>query len=875
MSSYLKTLEEKEKRLHRLLLLEARDRASNDIIYYINNSLYVFNPKVEPYHFKFHLFPFQKDLVYALKKAIEGRDEQGINDRLIEKCREMGATYTVLAVFFWFWRFIDGSNFLIGSRKEDYVDNRKSTQSGELSNKEESLFGKLEYFIFHLNPVMLPKGFDINKHLSYMSLKNPENGNVISGESSNQNFSRGGRQKAILLDEFAFWDNDCYNKDMEILTKDGWKLVAKVGLNDLVYSMNPETEEAELMPIINKQEVYAKKLIHFKSKSVDIMVTSNHKMLVKKRYWTGKRIFADKSPTSKLYFKRADKLIKQNHDFIPLVSEYIGGDNPKIIHGFEAKDWLEFLGWYISKGCFSNKPSNRRINISQRKTVNIENYKQIEALLRRMGIKIRYYNNSEFQISKGFLPTKAWNELICLGKANNKYIPREYLNANKVLLESLFDSLIKGDGCEHKRKNRVDKISYATTSYKLAGQVQEIAQKIGMRGSITKVDHTIKHPKWANLYVVNIGFKQNAHITALKREIIKYNEKAYCVTTPYHTLYVRRNGVASWCGNSAAWGSTADTTNCRIALTTPAIRPNTKAKRLRFGEEHEKIKVITLPYYLDPRKDKSWLDKERERRSTEDFAREIMINWEGSVKGKVYPEIKQAEVGKFPYDPMWSLFVSWDFGLDGVALGWWQINTYNGKLRLVDSYENSNKPIQFYYPLLNEPIDSQFEYTEEDIRAFEEVKHFKKAIHYGDPDVKKRAMQTPTLASNKKELAKIGIHVQTKPASNEFIVRREKTKVLLQRGIEVNQTSRNNHWLKCIKNATYPERDENSQNTSEIVKPIHNWTSHHRTALEYLAVNIELPESIIPKFKTLQERIFEQLTSKNKELDDDILGDFY
>ena len=104
MSSYLKTLEEKEKRLHRLLLLEARDRASNDIIYYINNSLYVFNPKVEPYHFKFHLFPFQKDLVYALKKAIEGRDEQGINDRLIEKCREMGATYTVLAVFFWFWR---------------------------------------------------------------------------------------------------------------------------------------------------------------------------------------------------------------------------------------------------------------------------------------------------------------------------------------------------------------------------------------------------------------------------------------------------------------------------------------------------------------------------------------------------------------------------------------------------------------------------------------------------------------------------------------------------------------------------------------------------------------------------------------------------
>jgi hypothetical protein len=55
---------------------------------------------------------------------------------------------------------------------------------------------------------MLPQGFDWKKHLTYMSLSNPVNGNVISGESSNPNFSRGSRRTAVLLDEFAFWDND-------------------------------------------------------------------------------------------------------------------------------------------------------------------------------------------------------------------------------------------------------------------------------------------------------------------------------------------------------------------------------------------------------------------------------------------------------------------------------------------------------------------------------------------------------------------------------------------------------------------------------------------------------------------------------------------
>lgn len=422
-------------------------------------------------------------------------------DLFVDKTREMGATYTILGVLLWYWKYKEAANFLMGSRKQDIVDNTGSVAAGEVSNKEESLFGKLDYMLERMPPLILPDGFSTLRHRTFMNLLNPEVGNVISGESSNANFSRGGRFKAILKDEFAFWDND-----------------------------------------------------------------------------------------------------------------------------------------------------------------------------------------------------------------------------------------------------------------------------------------------------------------------------------------------------AAAWGSTHDTTNCRIVLTTPGIRPNTKAKRLRFGKDGEEIDVISLPYHLDPRKDQAWVDAQRKRRSEQDFAREVLIDWDGAVTGVVYAEAKRREVGHFPYQPQWPLYISWDFGLDGVAMQWWQPNPANGKMRLIDAYQNQDKPIQWYFPLLGLPIDSTFQYNTEDLSNIERTKHYLNAIHFGDPDARKRSMTSKELTSVRAELQKVNIYVQANTKSNRFIDRREKTKVMLQKGTEINDTPGTQVWMEAIDSARYPERPETSQSTSEVTLPIHNWTSHPRTATEYFAVNYEPPQ---------------------------------
>jgi hypothetical protein len=45
--------------------------------------------------------------------------------------------------------------------------------------------------------------------------------------------------------------------------------------------------------------------------------------------------------------------------------------------------------------------------------------------------------------------------------------------------------------------------------------------------------------------------------------------------------------------------------------------------------------------------------------------------------------------------------------------------------------------------------------------------------------------------------------------------------------------------LEAIKSARYPQRLETSQATTAVNAPIHDWTSHYRTSMEYFFVNMD------------------------------------
>jgi hypothetical protein len=166
-------------------------KCQRDILFWFNNFCWTFDPRLPQPHRPFRLYPYQVEALHEIVSAIE----EG-HDLLVEKSRDMGISWLILLVFQYYWLFREGANFHLGSRKQESVDRK-----GDIS----TLLEKLRYNLDWLPGWMKPANYQSHQHDNLLRLLNPANGNVITGESSNENFGRGGRYKAVLFDEFPFW----------------------------------------------------------------------------------------------------------------------------------------------------------------------------------------------------------------------------------------------------------------------------------------------------------------------------------------------------------------------------------------------------------------------------------------------------------------------------------------------------------------------------------------------------------------------------------------------------------------------------------------------------------------------------------------------
>lgn len=139
--------------------------------------------------------------VFFIRQAefIDFLDELNITQEsgLVEKCRDMGATWLACGYSVASWLFIPNDAIGWGSRKEILVD--------KLGDPD-SIFEKIRLIIRRLPKIFLPEGLDDRKHLSFMKCINPENGATITGESGD-NIGRGGRKRIYFKDESAHYEH--------------------------------------------------------------------------------------------------------------------------------------------------------------------------------------------------------------------------------------------------------------------------------------------------------------------------------------------------------------------------------------------------------------------------------------------------------------------------------------------------------------------------------------------------------------------------------------------------------------------------------------------------------------------------------------------
>jgi len=151
---------------------------------WINLCGWVYEPRADVKAKPFLTWPIQDEAIFAIHEAITDG-----HDLLFEKSRDMGATWIIVACFNHQWRWVPLTPLLMVSRKQDLVD---------ASGNPDSIFYKLDFFNSRAPSWLIER-----PDRSLLHFGNPTNHSVIDGESTNADVARGGRRKAIMLDEFA------------------------------------------------------------------------------------------------------------------------------------------------------------------------------------------------------------------------------------------------------------------------------------------------------------------------------------------------------------------------------------------------------------------------------------------------------------------------------------------------------------------------------------------------------------------------------------------------------------------------------------------------------------------------------------------------
>lgn len=291
-----------------------------------------------------------------------------------------------------------------------------------------------------------------------------------------------------------------------------------------------------------------------------------------------------------------------------------------------------------------------------------------------------------------------------------------------------------------------------------------------------------------------------------------------------------------WPDIKASWTSAGQSTRFRLGLSTPNFK-NEWWRMIDSGM----YRVFRIEWWMHPQKDAAWLAAERKRYTDEtDFNREILISYQSGQSGSVYSYVPRIPTGSYPYEKGMGLYTSWDFGLDETSIIWWGENPKTGLIRMVDSYSNSNQPIEFYVPLLlgtypkdwEEEFGSDYGYDERDM--VNRHRTWPVPINFGDPSGRQRNVVTGTSVLDK--LMEHGIPVYTAPGSNTFPDRKTATDEGLRdlEGINLPNCQR---VVDALRESRYPPRNEDGNYTTPLRNPVHNWTSHFRTAAEYFFVN--------------------------------------
>jgi hypothetical protein len=350
----------------------------------------------------------------------------------------------------------------------------------------------------------------------------------------------------------------CYDSETEVMTHRGWKFFKDLLHDDKIMSINPENQEIDFVPFVERVEYeYKGKMIHFSGRNYDLMVTPNHNML----YVSHKGFYHG--------IEAQDLIKKRDYQLPRAVGKWTAYDNIGAISldwlVISKKQYFRLWAWYLAEGNGRERGNCCEIKLSQKDPQKIiKDLYELKPLLKPTVEAVYVYGKA----------AEPFKEMFGI-KAENKYIPQFIKDSSKENIREFLDAFSLADGSKFVDK-KAHKTAYSdkknetvlrTSSPKMADDLCELIVKAGWMPSVYKLEQKGKLNHFANgdyilntdCYNISICKSKYRHFGKDAQEghkpnhnpvEVDYSGMVYDVELEkWHFLLVRRNGKCAWSGN--------------------------------------------------------------------------------------------------------------------------------------------------------------------------------------------------------------------------------------------------------------------------------------------------------------------------------------
>lgn len=343
--------------------------------------------------------------------------------------------------------------------------------------------------------------------------------------------------------DWGFAGDYCINKDVPILTTDGWKFCHDIEEGQEVINFDSQKNRLSRDKVLKKIELESDgEKIVFEGRGVFLNVTPNHRIYYQHKQKTSKGGWSKwkVATAQELFDKMADKDIRTKYDYrFPHFQGYEVEDAPDV-----SDSRLYLIGALLAEGNFSHSAAEGRglrVSLSQSYIANEKTFSRIQEAVTAEGLKAHGRRRNDGVVEWVFDADSSRKILTWFDTANIHIMPRYVYRLSQRQCEIIMKALMDCDG-------HWGSMTYLSKRYLLAVDFQTIAHLAGYRttqvrersGASQLYEACVITKRKQYTYIQNV-YKQNDQ-----------QKEVWCVTTSNGTIITRDNDCITISGNCEA-----------------------------------------------------------------------------------------------------------------------------------------------------------------------------------------------------------------------------------------------------------------------------------------------------------------------------------